>query len=157
MKNLIVYYSRTGMTKKAAESIKEKTGWEIEEIIDNKDRRGAIGYILSGRDAMLKKAADIKDTMHNPAEYDMVIVGTPIWSFTVSSPIRTYLNKQTGNFKKAAFFCTMDGSGFEKTFSEMEKASGVKPEKTLALADKEIIDGSFMIKVDEFIKNLLDF
>jgi flavodoxin len=156
MNNLIVYYSRTGMTRKVAEVIKEKTNWDIEEIIDNKNRRGPIGYILSGRDALRKKEANIKEPISNLSEYDIVIIGTPIWSFTVSTPTRTYLNKQKGNFKKVAFFCTMGGSGDAKAFSEMENAAGVKPEKTLALTDKEIIDGSFLVKVDEFIKNWRD-
>ena len=154
MKNLIVYYSRTGMSRKVAEAIREKTGWGIEEIIDNKNRRGPIGYILSGRDALRKKEADIKEPINNLSEYDMVIVGTPIWSFTVSTPVRTYLNRQKGNFKKLAFFCTMGGSGDVKAFSEMENAAGAKPEKTMALIDKEIIDGSFLVKVEEFIKNM---
>ena len=142
------------MTRKVAEVIKAKTNWDIEEIIDNKNRKGPIGYMLSGRDAMFKKEADIKDSVINLSEYELVIIGTPIWSFTVSSPVRTYINKQKGNFKKVAFFCTMGGSGDVKAFSEMEIVAGIKPEKTMGLTDKEIIDGSFLVKVEEFIKNM---
>jgi hypothetical protein len=35
----------------------------------------------------------------------------------------------------------------------MEKTSGLKPERIMALTDKQIIDGSFLAKIDEFIKN----
>ena len=52
MKTLIVYYSRTGLTKKIATHISETLKADIDEIIDTKKRSGAIGYMSGGRDAM---------------------------------------------------------------------------------------------------------
>jgi flavodoxin len=151
MKTLVTFYSRTGLTKKVAEAIREKLNCEVEEIIDTKNRRGPLGYMMSGRDAMSKKETLIKETIYKPGDYDMVIIGTPVWAWNVSAPVRTYLNKFKGSFKKTAFFCTMEGSGHEKTFAEMENICGVKPEKTWAITDKEILSGSFVSKIEEFI------
>jgi flavodoxin len=151
MRTLIIFYSRTGLTKKVAMVLKEKLDCAVEEVIDTKNRQGAIGYMVSGRDAMSKRETVIEELKNKPEDYDMVIIGTPIWAWNVSAPIRTYLNKCKGNFKKVAFFCTMSGSGNEKAFAEMEKICGSKPEKTMAILDKEIIDGSFVSKIEEFI------
>ena len=43
MKILIAYYSRTGVTRKIAEKLKEKLGCDIEEIESVKDRSGMGG------------------------------------------------------------------------------------------------------------------
>ena len=44
MKSLVVYYSRTEITKKLAEAIARKTGADIEEIIPKVNYKGKIGY-----------------------------------------------------------------------------------------------------------------
>jgi len=50
----------------------------------------------------------------------MVVIGTPIWGFTMTPALRTYLTAHSGSIKKTAFFATSGGSGFNKTASEME-------------------------------------
>ncbi|HBP51341.1 TPA: flavodoxin, partial [Candidatus Shapirobacteria bacterium] len=52
MKTLVVFYSRTGNTRRMGELIAQKLHADIDEIIDQKSRSGIIGWILSGRDAM---------------------------------------------------------------------------------------------------------
>ena len=155
MRTLIVYYSRSGMTRMAAQDINEKISGDIEEIIDNKDRSGVIGYLLSGCGAIFKKKADLKDMRSNPAEYDLVIVGTPVWAGTVSAPVRTYLEKYKGSFKKIVFFCTMGGNKGSKTLAVMESLSDKKPEYTLALTDREIISGVSINKIESMIKSII--
>jgi flavodoxin len=51
MKALIVYYSRTGRTKKIAKEIQLGIKAEIEEIKDSKNRKGILGWLSAGRDA----------------------------------------------------------------------------------------------------------
>jgi len=153
-KILVVYYSRTGYTKKVAEEIAAVMGCDIEEIIDTKDRSGIFGYIGSGRDAMKKNLTVIKAIRNDPANYDTIIIGTPVWAGLMSAPVRTYIVQNKGKLKNAAFFCTMGGRGDKKTFADMEAASGKKPFATLTVLDKEIKDGSYKAKVVEFVKSL---
>ena len=47
MRSLVVYYSRTGVTKKVAEAISRKLGSDVEEIIDQRDRSGPKGYSIN--------------------------------------------------------------------------------------------------------------
>ena len=91
----------------------------------------------------------------NPAEYDLVIVGTPVWAGTVSAPVRTYLEKYKGSFKKIVFFCTMGGNKGSKTLAVMESLSDKKPEYTLALTDREIISGVSINKIESMIKSII--
>jgi flavodoxin len=154
MKTLVVYYSRTGTTKKIGEEIAKKLKTESEEIIDTVDRNGAKGYLYAGRDAMKRNLTKLKRMKTNPVDYDLVIVGTPIWAWNVSAPVRTYLTAFKGKFKKVAFFCTMGGSGAEKAFKEMGEVINLDPIANFSLTTKEVIADSYQKKIEEFIKEL---
>lgn len=154
MKILIVFYSRTGITKKIAEVLSVKFGAEIEEITDTIDRSGMKGYLISGRDAMKKRLTRLEPIKSNLGEYDMIIIGTPIWGWNMSVPIRTFINEQKNNFKQVAFFCTMGGSGNEKAFSEMSEILGKNPKATLALKTVEVVKNNFAEKIDKFIAEI---
>lgn len=152
MKILVAYYSRTGTTKKVAESISKLLKCDCEEILDVKSRAGPIGYIKSGKEATLKKLALIKPTKKDPKKYDLVIIGTPVWAFTMSSPIRTYISGNKDFFKKLAFFCTMGGSGDTGTFKDMETLCNKKPIQIMSLKTKEVLDKKHLSSVKEFVK-----
>jgi flavodoxin len=154
MKILIVFYSRTGATKKVAEELSKRINCETVEIFDIKNRAGVIGYLMAGRDAMTKKLTEIKPIEKNLVEYDLVVVGTPVWAFTVSTPARTFLENYKKDFKKLAFFCTMGGSGDKGAFTEMEKASHQTPVATLSLTTKEAQQGGFAEKLEKFIEEI---
>ena len=152
MKTLVVFYSRTGTTKKVGENIANILKCDSEEIFDTKNRNGAVGYMNAGRDAMLKRLTTLKKIQKNSELYDLVIIGTPVWGFTVSTPIRTYITEN--KFKNVAFFCTQGGRGAEKAFSEMERLAGRKPKALLVLRTKEVLEGKYMDKINNFIENI---
>jgi flavodoxin len=150
VKTLVVYYSRTGTTKKVGQEIARQLKADEEEIFDVKSRLGPIGWLRSGREAMNKKLTEIKPIKKNPSKYDMVVIGTPIWAANMSSPVRTYLSKH--KFKKTAYFLT--GGGVPgKTFEEMSAIAG-KPVATLAITSKEAVQNTYSGKVEEFIASL---
>jgi len=154
MKTLVVFYSRTGTTKKVANTISKILDCNSEEIIDTKSRHGVIGYLISGKDATLRKLTQIKDIKRRPEIYDLVIIGTPVWAYNMATPIRTYITLYKERFKKVAFFCTMGGSGSEKTFKEMKSLCGKKPIGLLELKTKEVVEDKYLEKAKKFIKNL---
>jgi flavodoxin len=117
---LVVYYSRTGNTKSVAEKIAEQLGAEIEEIIDKKKRSGALGFLFGGKDATMGNKTEIEETRKNPCDFDLIVVGTPVWSNSPTPAIRTYLSKHDLAEKKVAVFYTSEGSGNEKTISKIK-------------------------------------
>lgn len=154
MKSLVVYYSRTGVTKRIARVIAEKLKCDIEEIIDRKDRRGAKNYFIAGKDAATKSLTEIGEITKNALSYDVVLIGTPVWAFTMTPAIRTYIAQNKPSLKKVAFFCTQGGSGDAKTFREMEAVCGKKPLTTLTVNARDMKREWYASKVDEFIKKV---
>lgn len=130
--------------------ISNKLGAEIEEIRDTVNRSGVKGYLVSGRDAMKKRLTTLELTTKNPADFDLVIIGTPIWGWNMSVPVRTYITEKKGDFKKVAFFCTMGGTGDDKAFAEMEQIIGQKPVATLALLTRDVAKNDFAEKLEKF-------
>jgi len=154
MKILIVFFSRTGHTRKVAEKLQSEFRCDLEELHDEKKRTGFWGYFFSGRDAMQKRAAKLAAMKYNPADYELVILGTPIWAFDVCTPIRTYLSEHKKVLKKAAFFCTMGGSGDQRAFSSMKKLCEQEPIASLSVLQKEVEQDLYQEKLANFAKKL---
>ena len=114
MKVLIVYYSKTENTEKLASILAEAMGADSERLIDKKNRNGFWGYIMSGRDSVKKMLTTLEPTIKDPADYDLVIFGTPIWARGISPAIRTYLEQNKEKIKNYAFFCTSGKTAPEK-------------------------------------------
>lgn len=153
-KILIVYYSRTATTKKLAESLAEKLGADVEEIKDTVSRNGGMGYLRSGKDATLRKLTVLEKSEKNPTDYDLVVIGTPIWSWNMSVPVRTYITENKDKFPEVAFFCTMGGSGDKRAFAEMSEIIGKKPVATLGLKTVEVVKDLAEDRIEKFASEL---
>ena len=154
MKMLVVYYSRTGHTGTVAGELAKELQCDKEEIIDTVNRSGPIGWLRSGRQASSSTLTKLKPLEKDPAQYDIVIIGTPVWAANVSTPVRTYIVENKEKFKKVAFFCTLGNRGAEKTLENMAELSGKKPEGTLAVTAKELSTGTFTDSVKKFAGEL---
>ena len=144
MKSLVVFYSRTNVTKKLAEDIAKQTDADIEEIKSKVNYQGKIGFARGGKDALSEKIIDIEALKYDPADYDMVYVGSPVWAGKASNPVITYLKQNEGKFKNVKFFLTAGSADNEKVFDQMEKYS-IKPEKTLLLVTKQVKNDDYSL------------
>lgn len=156
MKALIIYYSRTGTTRKVAESLARELDAEMEEIVDLKNRKGPIGYIIGGRDAMKKQLTMIKPIDKKPSKYDLIIIGSPVWAWTMTPAIRSYLhqNRPFLKGKRIAAFCTMGGSGDEQLFDAIGEMLDSKIIATLSLLTKEVVKDEYHTKLEKFLQRL---
>ena len=157
MKTLVVYYSRTQITKKVAERIASELNADLEEIIDTKSRSGPLGYLISCYDALRGKTTILKPIKNDPSNYDLVIVGTPVWAGTMSTPILTYLSENKDKFKNVSevgFFSTA-GSSSGSTIDNMAKTVDKYPVPFLTLNKIDIKEG-YDEKLDAFIKHIKD-
>lgn len=153
-KILVAYYSRTGTTRQVATELAALLGADLEEITDTKDRGGFFGYLGGGRDASRKNTTIIGPLQKDPSNYDLVVLATPVWAWTVTPAMRTYLVQTKGRIRKAAFLCTMGGSGDLKTFAAMEEVSGLKPAATLSFRTKEVKKGQHAQRLKDFADQL---
>ena len=142
MKTLIVFYSRTGCTRAAAGELARLLGADQEELKERTDRSGAAGYLVAGRDAMMKRPADLLPTTCRPEAYDVVVVATPVWAFTMCPAIRAWLRREAANLRRVAFVCTQGGSGAARAMQHMREIAGRDPVATLVLRDRDIRAGA---------------
>ena len=148
MKTLVVYYTRTGNSKFAAETIAAELGADVEEVVDLKKRQGRLAYMSCGRDAMGGKETEIAQTKRNPADYDLIVIAQPIWAWSPTPAIRTYVNKNDLSGKKVALFFggTSLRDVFEKTRALMPNSTFVddlaveEPLKNKEEAEKKIVE-----------------
>lgn len=115
---LVVFYSRTGKTRWVGQRMAELLGADIEEILEKKDRAGVMGWLGSGRDAVMKKPSEIVSE-HSVQGRKAVLIGMPVWAFEPPPPIRAYVTQVDLAGKKVFGFCTFDGSGGEKTMASL--------------------------------------
>lgn len=153
-KILIAYYSRTGTTRELAMKLQEKLGADREEIETTKDRSGVVGYFICGKEATKKQAAEIKPTGKTASEYDLIVLGTPVWGWNISSPLRAYLEQNRRKFKAIAAFCTMSGSGDKRSFSEIESICGLKLLAQASFLTKDVKEGKHRGQLEEFLKSI---
>lgn len=153
-KALVVYYSRTGTTKQVAEAIADALQCDVEELIDAKNRKGAIGWLGAAKDARAKKLTAIKEVKNDPSSYDLVILGTPVWAWNMTPAIRAYITQQKDRLPQVAFFLTTGSTGIEGTFDHMEQLSGKRPLARLGLKTGEVRKGDYQDKVRAFVEEL---
>jgi len=137
---LVVYYTRTGTTQQLARWIAAALDGDLERIVDRTKRTGVLGYLRSGYEAGLQRMAPIDPPVRDPTQYDLVVVGTPIWNASVSSPVRSYLEAHRNELRKVAFFATCGGRGDRRTFAQMSELSGAAPITTLTVRQGAIED-----------------
>jgi len=141
MKTLIVYYSRTGHTRKIGDEIAAVLEADVEELKDDVSRSGPVGFVKSGREAKAGTLVNLDSLSHEPSTYNLVVVGTPVWAFTMCSPVRTFLlNNDLGN-AKVAWFCTVGASSksfMASCLKAMTNESGLSPVATVGFSAKDI-------------------
>lgn len=152
-KTLIVYHSRSGYTRRVAQSLAGRLDADLDEIQIVQPLDGPLGYVMCAIEAIGGLAPALRPATKDPAKYDLVVIGTPVWFWSLASPMRSWLERHPLRGRRFAFFCTMGGSGASCVFSTMKELAGGDPIATLALTDDEV-DASARAKVEGFIRTL---
>lgn len=120
----VVYCSRSGHTEFVARQIASRCHADLERIQDRSPRQGLVGYLRSSLEAMLGLRTAIERGRRSPGDYDLVILGTPVWFCGVASPVRTWVQRHHTALSNVALFCTCGGSGHAKALDELERLCG---------------------------------
>ena len=112
-KILVVYYSWSGVTDKAAQkiaSVVRGNTWRIQPV-----KAYPSMYGLCVAKAGVEKASgarpEIKGTLPDCSRYETIAIGFPIWWFNCPNIILTFLEKANLEGKKVYPFCTSKSSG----------------------------------------------
>jgi len=151
---LVVYFSRDGHTRAIAREIAKGCGAETEAITERSDRAGLWGYLRSALEALLGIAPTLASTKSGVQRGDVVVIGTPIWFWNMSSPVRSYILAHRGRCSRVAFFCTCGGSGAAKVFRDMQTLCGHAPLATLALTEAQCAARAHKVEIAAFVRAL---
>lgn len=136
-----------------AEAIVKELNCEIEAIVDTQKRTGAIGFIRSGYQALKERITTLEPLKSDPATFELVLIGTPVWAGRISVPARTFIVQNKEKLKEVAFFFTSGGKGNEqKIFPAMEQLCGKKPRATLGVTSAECKKELYLEKVKDLTK-----
>ena len=113
MKTLIVYYSYSGITEKVVsiyESCLRKTGdVTIQRLRPKEEITTFFGQCKA---AFARKRAELDgNVIFDVKNYDLVIIGSPVWAFAPVPAINAYLDKICGLDGKKVIILLTSGSG----------------------------------------------
>ena len=121
---LCIYYSRTGKTRGVMTEIAKSLDAELVEITDGVDRAGFFGAVRSCLDAVRRSTRFLEhfQTEKDLKDYDLVIIGTPVWAGRCSSITREFLKKYGRDLKRVAYVITRadEKNHQEQVFDQMD-------------------------------------
>ena len=121
-KKIVIYFSYTGNTRKIANKIKENLNCDILELTT------VIPY-SNDYQKVVDEEQNKEGSNHTPEinkinidldKYDTIILGTPVWWYTIAPAIRTFLKSNDLTGKNIIPFATNAG-WLGKTFYEIRK------------------------------------
>ena len=137
MKTLLVYYSYTGNTKIIVDIIKSKINCDILEL------KPKVPFLIEDYDAIVneyqsnestKKCVEIEDIKVDLSNYEKVVIGTPVWWYTITPVLREFLKNNDLSQKQVYAFATNAG-WLGRTFKEIESYCNVKKELNVQFAE----------------------
>lgn len=151
---LVVYFSRSGYTRRIASEIARLAAADVAEIREARSRSGLRGYLRSALEAWRRHPVAIEADALDPRDYATVVVGSPVWAGNLSSPVRAYLARHRGDFSRVALFCTQGGSGASKVLDQMASLCGCTPVAAEFFNDSEIDRDRHAAKREAFVAAL---
>ena len=123
MKTLIVYYSLSGNTKYIAEMIQKEIGGDFVQIDTVTPYTGDYNAIVNqGNDEVNRGfMPKLKPLNINFADYDTIVIGTPVWWYTYAPAVKTFL-KDADLSGKTVYPYATNGGWIGHTFEDFKSA-----------------------------------
>lgn len=140
---LVAYYSWTGNTAKVGNLIAQCLSADIEKIQEVDHRRGFLAFPAAVVASLQKRSAPIQPRTKHVADYDVVILGSPVWASNMATPMRTFILQENPNIKQVAFFCTLGGSGGKAALESMAQLCGHSSVADLIVDGTALVSGAW--------------
>ncbi|WP_432630985.1 flavodoxin [Brotaphodocola sp.] len=111
-KMLIVYYSwSNGNTERIAKELQSVTGGDLLKIDTAVPYSGSYNDVVRQGQEEVNRGyePELKPLEKNPADYDVIAVGTPTWWYTMAPAVLTFLHSQNWKGKVVVPFMTNGG------------------------------------------------
>lgn len=142
-KSLVIYFSATGTTKKAAGKVKAVASADIirlqpRKAYSSKDLNYNNDNCRANKEQDKNSKPAIATVIKNMSQYDTIYLGYPIWHGKEPGVIRTFLSKTSLSGKTIVPFCTSGGSGISGSMSHIRKLA----KGTTVKSGKDLSDAS---------------
>lgn len=141
----IVYYSYSGNTREIVSRIKDKYDYDVLEI------KPVIPYSDNYDEVVDRATTDTKNDYQpeiqklDISKYDEIILCTPVWWYTVASPVNTFLHDYDLKDKVIIPVAT-NGGWLGHAIEDIEKKSGARIKNPVSLK----FDGNELTEDDKF-------
>ena len=104
----------------------KELGADLIELIPVKayPDKGAMQFIWGGSAVTFKKKPELEPYTFNASDYDLVIIGTPVWASNFTPPLRTFFENNDLTGKKIAVIATSAGGDSAKCVEAVKAAAG---------------------------------
>ena len=152
MNTLIVYFSATGTTARAAKKLAEKLHCNLYEI---KPKTPYTSADLDWTDKNSRSTLEMKDKSSRPAIvtgdldislYDRILLGYPVWWYTAPTILNTFLDAYDLTGKSIVIWATSGGSGLGRAKTDLAKSTNA------TIADGMILNSERQI--EQFAKEM---
>lgn len=143
-KKLVVFYTYTGHTKYIAEMIKEKLNCDILEIKTVKPYSKDYDLVVEEyqNNESVKETPRIEEIGIDLSKYNEIIIGSPVWWYTITPPIRTFLKENDLSGKTIIPFATNAG-WLGRTFKEIKSLcpnSNIEKEMNIVFTEDHTVN-----------------
>lgn len=127
MKTLIVYYSLEGNTEYAAKEIAAALHADTLCLVPVKAYpTGKVSkFFWGGKSAVMSEAPALEPYAADPADYERIIFGSPVWASNFAPPLRSFIRENDLKGKRFAAFACQGGNGAEKAFGKLKAELGI--------------------------------
>lgn len=154
MKTLVVYFTRTNTTKILAEEIGKRLDATVELLKDKRNWSGVLGFLSGGRAALKKEMTEIEELENRIEDFDLLVIGTPVWVGTMPPAIRTFISNNKSKLKKMAIFMSQGSAEKQRIFSDIKELSGIEPIAELFCSTKSVRSGAHETALTEFVNKI---
>jgi hypothetical protein len=91
VKDLVVYYSRTGKTEMAARAIARILGADSRRLEERRGRRGLLGFLRSGFEARRGVHSELVNPDYSLQGYGRIVLCQPFWASAAVPAVNTFL------------------------------------------------------------------
>ena len=126
-KRLVVFFSRMGYVRRLAYEEANRTGADVYEIKASERTEGTPGFWWCGRFGMHRWDMPIKPIDTELSNYEHVTICSPIWVFSLASPVRAFCREAAGKIKQADYILVHhQRSAYNNAAKEMDRILGIE-------------------------------
>ena len=126
MSVLVMYFTRTGNSKRIAEKIKSQINCDVVEIKDDKNWNGILGFIRGGfYCSFWKQTNPIINPDIDIAKYSRIVFISPVWASNVAPAVYSFIMNQKERLNDLTIILSNDGSEIEPAFKKIESKLGI--------------------------------